>query len=230
MTDKKFTDEEIIKALECHVEAEDCESCEMFGNCEEIVLTERVLDLINRQKAEIEKLRRVFKTAVCERDMVQAQKDFERRKSTCEMLGFAKDAENMSALEILNYYRNLYHADPSNTERGIVANAINDALTLINRQATEIEKVKSNCHKLCEYAEKKERELVKINADISWFREAKVSRLAPAIKEIEAEAIKEFAKRLKEKRWDAECRVGYVQVVDVGDIDDVLKEMVGEDE
>lgn len=92
-------------------------------------------------KKEIEKLRRVFETAVCERDMIQAQKDFERRKSTCETLGFVKETENMSAVEILNYYRNLYHADPSNTKRGIVANAINDALLTIKRQATEIEKL-----------------------------------------------------------------------------------------
>lgn len=58
MTDTKFTDEEIIKALECHIKAEDCEGCEMFGDCEEIILTERVLDLINRQKAEIERLQK----------------------------------------------------------------------------------------------------------------------------------------------------------------------------
>lgn len=56
MIDKKYTDEEIIKNLECHINAEDCVSCEMFGCCEEIILTERVLDLINRQKAEIERL------------------------------------------------------------------------------------------------------------------------------------------------------------------------------
>lgn len=57
MTNKRYTDEEIVKALECHVKAEDCEGCEMFGNCEEIILTERVLDLINRQKVEIERLK-----------------------------------------------------------------------------------------------------------------------------------------------------------------------------
>ena len=57
MTDKKLTDEEIIKALECHINAEDCVGCEMFGQCEEILLTELVLDLINRQKAEIERLK-----------------------------------------------------------------------------------------------------------------------------------------------------------------------------
>lgn len=56
MTDKKFTDEEIIQALECHINAEDCVSCEMFGRCDEIILTKLVLDLINRQKAEIERL------------------------------------------------------------------------------------------------------------------------------------------------------------------------------
>ena len=57
MTDKKFTDEEIIKALECHINAEDCVGCEMFGWCDEIILTELVLDLINRQRAEIERLK-----------------------------------------------------------------------------------------------------------------------------------------------------------------------------
>lgn len=57
MTDKKFTDEEIIQALECHINAEDCVSCEMFGWCDEIILTKLVLDLINRQKAEIEELK-----------------------------------------------------------------------------------------------------------------------------------------------------------------------------
>lgn len=60
MTDKKFTDEEIIQALECHVNAEDCVSCGIRGWCEKILLTELVLDLINRQKAEIEELKEKF--------------------------------------------------------------------------------------------------------------------------------------------------------------------------
>lgn len=35
--------------------------------------------------------------------------------------------DNMTdPLEILNWYRNLYYTEPSNTERGIMANAIND--------------------------------------------------------------------------------------------------------
>lgn len=57
-----MTDELIIKALKCHIEAEDCVSCEMFGKCDELLLTEETLDLINRQKAEIEKLK-AFKSS-----------------------------------------------------------------------------------------------------------------------------------------------------------------------
>lgn len=42
---------------------------------------------------------------------------------------FAKETKEMTEKEILNFYRNLYHAEPQTTERGIVANAIN---TLFN--------------------------------------------------------------------------------------------------
>lgn len=88
MSDKKFTDEEIIKALECHINAEDCVGCEMFGQCDEIILTELVLDLINRQKAEIERQDRfiesqdelIYKLALAgENATVEAYKDFSER-------------------------------------------------------------------------------------------------------------------------------------------------------
>ena len=42
------------------------------------------------------------------------------------MIDFAKETTGMTAEEILNYYRNLYYKESSNTERGIVANAINE--------------------------------------------------------------------------------------------------------
>lgn len=42
------------------------------------------------------------------------------------MFEFAEITKDMTAAEILNYYRNLYYAEPQVTERGIVANAIND--------------------------------------------------------------------------------------------------------
>ena len=41
---------------------------------------------------------------------------------------FAKATEGMTAEEVLNYYRNLYHAESQSTEHGIVANALNDIL------------------------------------------------------------------------------------------------------
>lgn len=42
------------------------------------------------------------------------------------MFEFAEATKDMTAAEILNYYRNLYYAEPQVTERGIIANAIND--------------------------------------------------------------------------------------------------------
>lgn len=37
-----------------------------------------------------------------------------------------------SYMDILNWYRNLYHTENTNTERGIMANAINDLFMSIN--------------------------------------------------------------------------------------------------
>lgn len=50
-----MTDNEIIKALECCIN-DDCDNCpDTFGNCEHNAMR-NALDLINRQKAEIERL------------------------------------------------------------------------------------------------------------------------------------------------------------------------------
>ena len=60
MTEHKFTNEEVIKALECCANA-DCLNCPRWtedwssGMCADFLPS--VLDLINRQKAEIERLR-----------------------------------------------------------------------------------------------------------------------------------------------------------------------------
>ena len=66
MSDKKLTDEEIIKALECHFNEEldkepfRCADCPLYNDtspsCSE-TLRSYVLDLISRQKAEIEELK-----------------------------------------------------------------------------------------------------------------------------------------------------------------------------
>ena len=61
-----MTDNEIIKALEClcDVNIGDCSKCpvtEYEGDCA-WVITEHALGLINRQKAEIEALKRILST------------------------------------------------------------------------------------------------------------------------------------------------------------------------
>lgn len=76
MTDKKFTDEEIIKALMCHFNEEldeepfQCVDCPLYNDtspsCTE-ALKSYVLDLINRQKAEIERLRAKVETRTQEK-------------------------------------------------------------------------------------------------------------------------------------------------------------------
>ena len=60
------------------------------------------------------------------------------------MFDFAEATKEMSAIEILNYYRNLYYAEPQVTERGIIANAINDYTT---SDVQEVKHGKMNMYK-----------------------------------------------------------------------------------
>lgn len=65
MTERKFTDEEVIRALECLAGAEEsCVGCiyqsTPFPTCRELV-ARQALDLINRQRAEIQQLTNVIK-------------------------------------------------------------------------------------------------------------------------------------------------------------------------
>ena len=63
MKDKKFTDEEIIKALECCI-AFDCRNCPLGSKCNSsppsLLPFKCALGLINSQKAEIESLKIEF--------------------------------------------------------------------------------------------------------------------------------------------------------------------------
>ena len=42
--------------------------------------------------------------------------------------------EDDDCFEILNWYRNLYHTEPENTERGMMARAINDLFVKLNKE------------------------------------------------------------------------------------------------
>ena len=61
MTNKEFTDEEITKAVECCSDpCAICDECPLYcvgANCPSFELHRYALDLINRQKAEIERLK-----------------------------------------------------------------------------------------------------------------------------------------------------------------------------
>ena len=85
----------------------------------------------------------------------------------------------------------------------------NAALDLINRQKSEIEGLK-----------KKVEELSEVLSDSIRIR----------CKEVQSEAIKEFAERLKEKSFKTIRNYGLTKdVVEVCDIDNLIKEMVGEE-
>lgn len=78
MVEHKFTDEEIIKALECCANA-DCLNCPRWseewvsGMCNDFLPT--VLDLINRQKAKIKSLTKILYELKMETEMVYKQRD-----------------------------------------------------------------------------------------------------------------------------------------------------------
>lgn len=56
--ERKFTDDEIVKALEmCNYNA-DCDNCPCVGECWNV--NKYAIDLINRQKAEIESLKEAY--------------------------------------------------------------------------------------------------------------------------------------------------------------------------
>ena len=57
MTDNKLTDKQIIEAFEYCSRHYDCSKCPIENLCYDVEIGELVLDLINRQNAEIERLR-----------------------------------------------------------------------------------------------------------------------------------------------------------------------------
>ena len=119
-----------------------------------------------------------------------------------------------------------------------------DALDLINRQQAEIEEYK----RIAEYQQSlnvkrhfklKEKEaeierlekLAKDRADVNFEKIVGVVDRASA--DIKAEAIKEFAERLKESSIDVDVSFGYgrevyTEAVPVVEIDNLVKEMVGD--
>lgn len=84
--------------------------------------------LTKGQKIEKRILSQIEETAQKENEkLLLLKKIYERtvKKDEC----FIETAQDIKdPVEILNWYRNLYHAENENTERGIMARAINDIL------------------------------------------------------------------------------------------------------
>ena len=93
---------------------------------------------------------------------------------------------------------------------------VNETIDLINRQKAEIERLKNeNMAKEAEYNDMLE-------------QRNSVERYLETVK---SEAVKEFAERLKEKSFKTLRNYGLTKdVVEVCDIDNLVKEMVGEKE
>lgn len=87
MTEHKYTDEEVIKALECCNSHGKCEQCPYFGKCKD--LEPDVLDLINRQKAEIERLNKCVKTEDEVREIMRSQMTPMVKEITAEQVDHA---------------------------------------------------------------------------------------------------------------------------------------------
>ena len=141
MTDKKLTDEEVVKALEC------CKDC-CCKQCDEELNFQEAIDLINRQKEDIEALYRI--NAESEKEIYEIRK---------ELLG----KENLEES--------------------------------FKRSVRDFDK-----------------------------------RLEKTVKLERVYAYKEFAERLNEKAQIADCFDSYNMVVGTHFIDNLLKEMVGEEE
>lgn len=120
MTDKKFTDEEIIKALEC------CKDC-CCKQCDEEPDFQEAIDLINRQKAEIEQLKRNY-------DALKYQENLSNRhcRNICEPK-YKAEIERLK--ENLNIELEKYATEYDNT---IKAEAYKEFADMVKKNIKEV--------------------------------------------------------------------------------------------
>ena len=100
-----MTDNEIIKALECCTDEsyENCNECPYSidaERCERMKLLEDILDLINHQKAEIERLKNEIQTTKDAYIMLQTKNEIIKSEAVKE---FAERLKEKSFKTIRNY-------------------------------------------------------------------------------------------------------------------------------
>ena len=111
MTDKTFTDEEIVKALECcsAYDADWCADCPVLGRChkEPNLLEREALALINRQKAELADERAKAKMCtdvIARQDKKIAEQEREIARLKGETFYSPEDISNMTPKQIRENY------------------------------------------------------------------------------------------------------------------------------
>ncbi len=177
-----MTDNEIIKALECCCSEEiQCRNCPLPQNVKDglecgTVIAKECLDLINRQKAEIEDKEETIQFA-----------DNEIKKLNAEIYGLKTANEKM------------YEAG--------------------KEQEAEIERLKYKVNKWKENYESSQ-------VVVGDFREI-IYKQAKNLETAKAEAVKEFAERLKQ--YLLLTKNGEISVIAYENIDYLVKEMVGDD-
>lgn len=117
--------------------------------------------------------------------------------------------------------RELWFDKPDDVQNEDIENFSKDVAFLkdfINRQKAEIERLKEEI----EEANKADRE-----AELQALTESreKAKMFSEAIEHAKAEAIKEFAERLKEKTYPFPCAIGVENAVTIRGINDLVKEM-----
>ncbi len=111
MTEHKYTDEEVIKALECCVigigAVCQCRECplyyktETYSQCKRM-LVDGICDLINRQKAEIEEQDRAIINALHRMRQIRAEAIKEFAEKLKKELTTGAAAMRVSTLDIIN--------------------------------------------------------------------------------------------------------------------------------
>lgn len=112
---------------------------------------------------------------------------------------------------------------------------IKNTLDLISRQRTEKEALIAGQETMSKYIEKQQAEIERLQVDNktleniikNTFLEKAGLDIDP-LAEVKTEAIKEFAEKLNEKAQIADCFDSYNMVVGTHFIDNLLKEMVGD--
>ena len=153
-----------------------------------------------------------------------------------------KDKEIIKALE--EHYRQIDAGYSTHLEYGGKGDEheekylymLRNVLDLISRQKDEIEGLITAQETLQRYVAKLNKELARADARVVCIgrsngkTEMQRQFMQSAINEIKAEAIKEFAKRLKAKSYPFACAIGVENAVTIREINDLVKEMVGDTE